>query len=59
MGFAEEDTRNLQEADLITLKNLLSKLLQKFLSRLYRNSKLNFLVNFNLISLALKRSKVI
>ena len=59
MGFAKEDKRNLQEADLITLKNLLSKLLKKFLSRLYGNSKLNFLVNFNLISLALKRSKVI
>ena len=59
MGFAKEDTCNLQEADLITLKKLLSKLLKKFLSRLYRNSKLNFLVNFNLISLALKRSKVI
>ena len=59
MGFAKEDTRNLSEADLITLKNLLSKLLQKFLCRLYRNSKLNFLVNFTLISLALKRSKVI
>ena len=31
MGFAKEDTRNLQEADLITLKNLLSKLLKNFL----------------------------